>query len=279
MDSMGLKDWLARAWNLPVEQPGHDESASESGEVQLSGTTTVAKMAVAGLVQRHGLPERGMLDCVAVLRREPDNPVDTSAVAAWVDGEHIGYLPSHLSKRFPLHVGAELPVPMRLFSLRRDGKIRGEAWVWLGTDAPQWQYSATNPPPLTPEEKHAAEAAWRTNMVHDALVEGGRRAEQFRTGMVDGVHYLELVEPIKQLKREGRLREALELCYQAIEGAERDAGGREPAPAYTEHAAIIHRKLGERDLEVAVLRRWLDHAPPERREGSRIAERLAKIRR
>ncbi len=48
--------------------------------------------------------------------------------------------------------------------------------------------------------------------------------------MVDGVHYLELVEPIKQLKREGKLKEVLVLCYKAIKAAERDAGHREPAP-------------------------------------------------
>ncbi|OOP59537.1 hypothetical protein BMF89_20430 [Arthrobacter sp. SRS-W-1-2016] len=59
--------------------------------------------------------------------------------------------------------------------------------------------------------------------------------------MVDGVHYLELVEPINQLKREGRLEEALVLCYKAIDGAEGDAGDAIPAPLYTEQAAIIRR--------------------------------------
>jgi hypothetical protein len=43
-------------------------------------------------------------------------------------------------------------------------------------------------------------------MVTEALAEGGERAADFRSGMVKGVHYLELMEPIKQLKREGRLR-------------------------------------------------------------------------
>lgn len=95
--------------------------------------------------------------------------------------------------------------------------------------------------------------------------------------MVDGVHYLELIEPIKQLKREGRLEEALVLCYKAIEGAEGDAGRGMPAPAYTEQAAIIHRKLGQKDQEVAVLKRWLARCPKGRREGSSIAERLAKL--
>lgn len=98
-----------------------------------------------------------------------------------------------------------------------------------------------------------------------------------RRGMVDGVHYLELVEPIKQLKRDGRPEEALVLCYKAIEAAEHGRDGREPAPAYTGHAAIIRRKLGQKDEEIAVLKRWLAVCPADRRDGSRIAERLAKL--
>ncbi|MHC6220495.1 hypothetical protein [Arthrobacter sp. MMS24-S77] len=95
--------------------------------------------------------------------------------------------------------------------------------------------------------------------------------------MVDGVHYLELVEPIKQLKREGRFEEALVLCYKAIEAAEGNAGGREPAPWYTEQAAIVHRKLGQKNEELAVLKRWLARSPKAHRAGSSIAERLAKL--
>ncbi|GKV74450.1 hypothetical protein NCCP2145_38310 [Pseudarthrobacter sp. NCCP-2145] len=114
-------------------------------------------------------------------------------------------------------------------------------------------------------------------MVREALEEGGERGQRFRRGMVDGVHYLELVEPIKQLKREDRLAEALVLCYKAIEAAEGAREGREPAPWYTEQAAIVHRKLGQRAEEIAVLKRWLDSTPKSRRAGSRIAERLAKL--
>ena len=95
--------------------------------------------------------------------------------------------------------------------------------------------------------------------------------------MVDDYHYLELVEPIKDLKRQGKLEEALVVCYKAIEGAE---GSREfpPAPWYTNQAAIIHRKLGQRDQEIAVFERWLRLCPKEYREGSGINERLIKLR-
>ena len=64
---------------------------------------------------------------------------------------------------------------------------------------------------------------------------------------------------------------------QRSQPAEADRDGREPAPWYTEQAAIIHRKRGERDLEVAVLRRWVELCSPERRGGSKITQRLAKL--
>jgi hypothetical protein len=95
--------------------------------------------------------------------------------------------------------------------------------------------------------------------------------------MVDGVHYLQLIEPMKQFKREGKLEEALVLCYKAIQGAEGDAMGDVPAPGYTEQAATVYRKLGQRDEEIAVLKRWLERCLKQYRDGSRIAERLAKL--
>ena len=111
-------------------------------------------------------------------------------------------------------------------------------------------------------------------------LQGGHRAAQFRAGLIDGRHYLELVEPIRQLKREGRLDEALELCYQAIQGAENEAikEGTAPPPGYTIDAAIIHRKLKEPDKEIAVLERWMEAAPDDQRDGSKVAQRLDKLR-
>lgn len=88
---------------------------------------------------------------------------------------------------------------------------------------------------------------------------------------------LQTVEPIQELEREGRLEEALVVCYAAIGGAERARNGREPAPWYTEQAAIIHRKLGQPDQEIAVLQRWLRACPADRRSGSGIKRRLDKL--
>lgn len=70
-------------------------------------------------------------------------------------------------------------------------------------------------------------------MVKEAMDGGGDRAAEFRTGMVDGSHYLEFVEPIKQLKRENRLEEALALAYQAIESEVRQVRG-------ADHRTLCH---------------------------------------
>lgn len=292
---MGLGSWLrqvfdgkaigagiepaGRAGQAPAEQVGETALIMSLGFhrcLEVAGTTTFAAGAVAALADRHGLGERGFYEGKALLQREPGNPVDPQAVAVIVDGEKVGNLPSHATKDLALTAGAAEPVSYQLHTLH-DSKLLAKAYVWLGGGEPQWSYTRISPPALTSIERFNDSHIKRTIMVREALHEGGAGAQQFRRGMVDGVHYLELVEPIKQLKREGRLNEALILCYKAIEAAEGDRDGREPAPWYTEQAAIVHRKLGQKDEEIAVLKRWLERTPKSRRAGSRIAERLAKL--
>jgi len=246
----------------------------------LTGTTTTCAAAVASLIARGQLPERGYLESAATLQREPDNPVDQDAVAVLVDGERVGYLPGWAARQLALPPGAATPAVVQLFTAPQDGAVRAVGWVWLGEDAPSWRYDAKDRAPVTREEKRAAEHAQRREMVADAVAGGGARAAQFAGGMVNGVHYLELVEPIKQLKREGRLEEALALCYAAIAGAEKEAtlnGWPQPAPFYTEQAAIVLRKLGLAEEEAAVLRRYLAQLPDDCRDASPFAARLAKL--
>ncbi|MFJ4027458.1 hypothetical protein ACIPWF_09710 [Paenarthrobacter sp. NPDC089989] len=244
--------------------------------LEVAGTTTFAKDAVAALADRQEFGKRGYYEGQAQLQREPENLVDATAVAVLVVGEKVGCLPSYVARELPLTVGVSEPVLYQLHVLRGE-KLLAKAFVWLGDREPQWTYSHDNPPALSSAERSNSSHVAMSTMVREAVAGGGERARQFKRGMVDGVHYLELVEPIKQLKREGRHEEALVLCYKAIQAAEQDAGGREPAPWYTEQAAIVHRKLGEKDKEIEVLRRWLARCPGGRRAGSKIAERLAKL--
>ena len=245
--------------------------------VKLTGTTTFTKDAMISLAARHNLADGGNLEIDGALHREPENPADPEAVVALAEGERIGYLPNYLAQELNMPRGTSRPISVQIFTEVVTKGLRAEAWAWLGDGAPQWIYSASERPPMSSQDKNAARHAGRTALVAEALAEGGSRAERFKAGMVDDVHYLQLIEPIKQLKREGRLQEALILCYKAIEGAEGNREGREPAPAYTEHAAIIHRKLGQRAEEIAVLERWLRLCPPSQRDGSSIGLRLAKL--
>lgn len=252
-------------------------SGGEPELVKLTGTTTFARDAITRLAERRGTVELAYLEVSGSMQREPENGADPNAVALHVEGERIGYLPGHIAARVELSAGGSRAVAVQIFTQVLPKGLRAEAWAWLPARAPQWQWSETNRPPLSSEAKAAAHHAGVTEMVRDALADGGERAQSFELGMVSGVHHLRLVEPIKQLKRKGRLDQALVLCNAAIEGAEAGREGREPAPWYTEQAAIIHRKLGRRDEEIAVLRRWLAVCPPDRRDGSRIKERLDKL--
>jgi len=252
-------------------------SYGDEQEVQLTGTTTFAKEAMSSLASRHGIAEGGYLEVEGVLQREVDNEVDPMAAAVHVEGERIGYLPGYLAHIQQLTADEGRPVRVQIFTEMLPKGLRAEAWVWLGEGLPRWTWSETNRPPMSSQAKAQARHEQATEMVGEALADGGTRAMESQAGTVNGVHYLQLVEPIKQLKREGRLDEALVLCYAAITGAEGNRMGREPAPWYTEQAAIIHRKLGQRDEEIAVLERWLRLCPEDRLEGSRISERLTNL--
>lgn len=237
--------------------------------VKVAGTTTFAKNGALNTAARFASKAEGYAEIRALV--EPD----TARVL--VDGTWIGSLPTYKAQEIAQGPGAVLTATVQVFLSETPRGDRVDVWAWLGPGQPQWEYSRSNRPPITTEQRARETQTQIDETVQEALTEGGARADNFHRGMVGGIHYLQLVEPIKQLKREGRLEEALELCDRAIEGAEKACDGREPAPWYTMQAAIIHRKLKQRDAEIAVLQRWMNHCPPERREGSEVAARLAKL--
>lgn len=268
---MGILDrLLGRDKNKPLDD-------GLEGLTVLSGTTTTCRDAILALAVRHGAGDAGYLELGGSLQRELKNPADPNAVAVMVEGERVGYLPGYATAAADLSKTGSRAVRVQVFTEMVPKGLRAEAWAWLGNRPPQWEWSATNRPPMSSKAKAKSSHEGSRKMVREALAGGGVRAAELKRGMVNGVHYLELVEPIKELKRENRLDEALELCYAAIQGAEASRDGREPAPFYTEQAAIILRKLGRRDDEVAVLQRWLKLCPPEHRDGSRLGVRLTKL--
>ncbi len=118
--------------------------------------------------------------------------------------ERIGYLLSYAAETLDLSIQGSRQAPVQLFSARWTDGARVEGWIWIGDEPAQWEYNSDNRPPMTTDEKRVAAARGADPMVADAVAGGGVRAEEFKAGTVGGIHYLQTVEPIKQLKRDGR---------------------------------------------------------------------------
>ncbi|MFJ1510916.1 hypothetical protein [Cellulosimicrobium funkei] len=132
---------------------------------------------------------------------------------------------------------------------------------------------------MSADERREHEAARKEKQRIDRLAQGGEVAAREQRGHVRGRHFTEWPDTIRQLKREGRVDDALELALECIEATERDAraDGLEPAPAYTTMAAIIYRQRKDYAAEIAILERYRRACPPGR--GSyKIDDRLAKAR-
>ncbi len=101
-------------------------------------------------------------------------------------------------------------------------------------------------------------------------------------GFVDGEHFTAYAEEVKQLKRERRHEEAIALLLKLIAATEaesRDPGGSDRvAPWYYEQLAIIYRKEGRIDDEVASLERYESRCNELGNNAGSLAERLAKAR-
>lgn len=259
-------------------------NSEAQGLARISGTTTFRRESANSIGSGIAGSPPGYAIVDGWLQNEELGSPGTRTVSLLIEGEAIGSLPGGLVDLLDLDDGERIPVLVQIFTSDTAKGLRVDAWAWIGDDKPQWDYSATARPPVTTADRAAENQAVVRQMVSEALLEGEDRAEEFWAGMVDGQHFLELVEPINQLKRENRLEEALALAYQAIEGAERSAKMRqedgvtaEPPSWYTIQAAIICRKLKRNDQEVEVLERWLRSASKSRREGGEVAERLAKL--
>lgn len=98
-------------------------------------------------------------------------------------------------------------------------------------------------------------------------------------GSYRGKHYTEWVETVKDLKRDGRLDEALSLLnglVKAVEGEAKNEGWG-VAPWYYEQIAIICRKQGDLAGELAILQRYDKQPAAPGASPSKMAARLRKV--
>lgn len=113
---------------------------------------------------------------------------------------------------------------------------------------------------------------------------GNSLAEE-SAALVRGRHYTTWVETIRQLKRDGRVEDALTLALECVDATEREArvSGMSPAPAYTEMAAVIYRQRRDYAAEVAIIERFVAARDGAKSKNpgvgpGRLAERLVKAR-
>ncbi|HCE1609397.1 TPA: tetratricopeptide repeat protein [Vibrio parahaemolyticus] len=101
-------------------------------------------------------------------------------------------------------------------------------------------------------------------------------------GTNNGRHYTDTPELVKQLKREGRFDEAIEILLESVELTEKEskfAGeGWGVAPWYYEQLAIIYRKQKRYDLEVAILERYSSQPKAPGVGPAKLSERLEKAK-
>ena len=101
-----------------------------------------------------------------------------------------------------------------------------------------------------------------------------------RPGYVEGVHFTEQVERIKDLKRSHRVSEAIALLLKCIDATEAEdrVNNWGVAPAYYEDLAILYRKEKRLSDEVAILERFQRQRKGPGVLPDKLAGRLIKAR-
>lgn len=103
-----------------------------------------------------------------------------------------------------------------------------------------------------------------------------------KAGSVDGEHYTDSVARVKQLKREGRNQEAIEVLLRSVDATESEskfAGeGWGVAPWYYEQLAILYRKEKLYHKEVEILERYASQPKAAGVGPEKLAARLEKAK-
>lgn len=166
-----------------------------------------------------------------------------NAVERVQSGQQRGYARLRRLESGHIVVGVSVPEPISALRFRRSS----EPFLW-------------------PDERDALENAYRER------VEQARLARQ-----VDGKDIRAWFEEVKALKRADRLADAAALLLRMLDAEDAAAAiiKTDRIRWITDQAAIVFRKLGDLEAEVAVLQRYLMHFPPGRGPAE-ITARLAR---
>lgn len=129
-------------------------------------------------------------------------------------------------------------------------------------------------------KKHFGKPDEQNNLRSVADEINSKMDEIRQSGSVDGQHYTDSIEKVKQLKREGNHQDAINILLQAIDLTEKESefAGEDwgVAPWYYEQLAMIYRKEKEYQKEVEILERYAAQPKAPGAGPQKLAERLAK---
>lgn len=235
--------------------------------------------AIAEVFRDAGAPLGTALEAPAMLHEFYPPGKRYSLVAVYVGGRLIGY------------VSGGLYLDQVLEALHNPGVANKTPVVRCriyAQDNPKWSARATLGPyesvvASLEDTQSAAEGraaqAMMAELRRERLAAGGHEAIAQSQRLVRGMDFVEWVEPIKQMRRDGDDDGALQILMECIDAAERDAvaNGWQPPPWYTQQAGIILRKRGDNTGEVSLLERYLATCPAGAAPAD-IAERLIRAR-
>ncbi len=269
-----------RILQFPVRAPASRTEAIQTGapQVLVSGSFQVQVVGsshhqdllaeIAGGRRRDGV-DVGML---AVLVPEPHNPHDANAVAAHLDGRIAGHLARENAAilqpavmRLAAEHGAAVACAARIVGGWDRGRHdRGHFGVRIYVD-----------PSSLGIDRHALFGEWVSTS------ESSRAGDPpHRLGLLDGRYHREYRDEVQRLRRSGAEQEAERLLLRLLGPAEQDALGRGwgPEPWPYEQLAVILRKRGDLDAEVAVLERFAACPRPLGDPPAPLLDRLERAR-
>lgn len=219
---------------------------------------------IARLFRSWGMTDGGVTMRVATLVPEPTNRYDKNAVKVLVDGALVGYVPASDAARIKAQC-ARVP---------RGNVAACSARIWAKSAEGDWPARVTLAFSGSSERERdfGAEEASRR--------EGERRWDASQAvGKVRGAWWGQQRGAIAELKRQGRLDEALSLVDECAAAAERVAValGERPDPWAAEQQSVILRKLKDPARELAALERYA-HACGSFAVPDTIGERLNRAR-
>lgn len=280
---MGLRDFLNKL--AGPAHPGRQQDTPKPVPLAVPGT---ADIEVAGESYRlesferiftsAGRPLGGVLMRTAVLVPEPENRYDRYAVAVYIDGLQVGWVPAEEAPRMQRvanafsRAGRQLTVLARMWACSEAGSWSARVTLsFSGQTEHEWSYVDCGPWPGD-RSPDGTQRLTRTG-------QGLRIDEAHAAGLIGGQDFESLRPQIAQARADGDLDTALRLLKECIGAAQRRAAiqGYRPTVWPTEQAAIVLRKQKDHLGEILLLERYLA-ADPSGHGTQKLRERLEKAR-